>query len=447
MGILSTKSMKMPSQSETDLTEGSVRHGPLGPVSAPNTAVTLEPLRWGTSTRTTLSALPRVKGGFVRRIAYLVVSLCALAALVAPTAVAAQRMWIGFHDDASFRGAADRAERVQASANLGASMMRLYVQWEVAAPTRPTNPTDPLDPAYNLADVDEAVRNAQASGLQVMITLSGTPRWANGGKRANTMPTRLSDFRDFARAMASRYSGKQTDLPFVRFWTIWNEPNLQTFLSPQFKGRKSIAPANYAKLAAAGYAGIKAGSPRAKVAIGETSARGRDRRIPGVSDTHTPGTFARLVAKANKRLKFDAWAHHPYPSNPKTKPSQKMAWPNVSLTSLPKFNKSLRTWFKRKVPIWVTEYGHQTKPQDRFGVPYKTQAAYIKQSIGIARQYSFVQMFVWFVFRDDPGQPWESGLYTASGAAKGGSPAAFRSAARALDAPVVAARQIRRTTR
>ena len=229
----------------------------------------------------------------MRRIVYLVVSLCALAALVAPTAVAAQRMWIGFHDDASFRGAADRAERVQASANLGASMMRLYVQWEVAAPTRPTNPTDPLDPAYNLADVDEAVRNAQASGLQVMITLSGTPRWANGGKRANTMPTRLSDFRDFARAMASRYSGNETDLPFVRFWTIWNEPNLQTFLSPQFKGRKSIAPANYAKLAAAGYAGIKAGSPRAKVAIGETSARGRDRRIPGVSDTHTPGTFAR----------------------------------------------------------------------------------------------------------------------------------------------------------
>jgi hypothetical protein len=54
MGILSTTSMKMPSQSETDLTKSSLRHDWSPQASAPNTAVTLEPLRWGTSTRTTL---------------------------------------------------------------------------------------------------------------------------------------------------------------------------------------------------------------------------------------------------------------------------------------------------------------------------------------------------------------------------------------------------------
>ncbi len=61
MGILSTTSMKMPSQSETDLTEGSLRHGWSPQVSAPNTAVTLESLRWGTSTRTTLIPAPSHK--------------------------------------------------------------------------------------------------------------------------------------------------------------------------------------------------------------------------------------------------------------------------------------------------------------------------------------------------------------------------------------------------
>ncbi len=66
-----------------------------------------------------------------------------------------------------------------------------------------------------------------------------------------------------------------------------------------------------------------------------------------------------------------------------------MKWPNVSLASLPRFDANLKTWFKRKsVPIWVTEYGHQTRPEDSLGVSYATQAAYIQQSISIATKLS-----------------------------------------------------------
>ena len=249
------------------------------------------------------------------------------------------------------------------------------------------------------------------------------------------MPTKVSDFASFARAIASRYSGRFTGYPFVRFWSVWNEPNLQLFLAPQFNAAgKSLAPANYAKLAAAAYTGIKAGNPRAQVAIGETSARGSD-KPQGLRPTHTPGKFAELVAKANPKLKFDAWSHHPYPSNPASPPTQIVKWPNVSLASLPRFNESLRAWFKRKsVPIWITEYGHQTKPPDAFGVSYATQAAYIQQSISMVSRYPFVPMFIWFVFQDDQGQPWESGVYTAGGVAKGTSPARFTASARPLDA-------------
>jgi len=173
---------------------------------------------------------------------------------------------------------------------------------------------------------------------------------------------------------------------------------------------------------------------REMVAIGETSARGSDKPA-GLRPTHTPGKFAELVAKANPRLKFDAWSHHPYPFNPNSPPKQVVKWPNVSLASLPRFNASLKTWFKRKsVPIWVTEYGHQTRPEDSLGVPYSRQAAYIKQSIALATKLPFVEMFIWFVYQDDQGQPWESGLYTRSGASKGSSPAAFRRAAAPIDA-------------
>ena len=284
-------------------------------------------------------------------------------------------------------------------------------------------------------DVDEAVRAAQENDQEVILTISGTPRWANGGKNPNVMPTRIADFTAFSRAIASRYSGRFSGYPFVRFWSVWNEPNLQLFLSPQFDSRgRSVAPANYAKLAAAAYAGIKAGNPQAQIAIGETSARGSD-KATGLRPTHSPGKFAELVAKANPRLKFDAWSHHPYPSNPNSRPSQVVKWPNVSLASLPRLNESLRSWFKRKsVPIWVTEYGHQTRPEDSLGVPYATQAAYIQQSISMASSYPFVNMFIWFVYQDDQGQPWESGIYTSGGSPKGTSPARFSASARPLDA-------------
>ena len=86
------------------------------------------------------------------------------------------------------------------------------------------------------------------------------------------------------------------------------------------------------------------------------------------------------------------------------------------------------------VPIWVTEYGHQTRPPDSFGVSYATQARYIRQSIALARRLDFVEMFIWFVYQDDPGQPWDSGLYTQTGARKGSSARRFETAARPLDA-------------
>jgi len=371
----------------------------------------------------------------VRRIARLVFVLSALAALAAPAALAAERMWVGFHDDPSFRWVPDRATRIRASAQQGSTIMRLLVQWNLTAPQRPANPSEPFDPAYVLDDVDEAVRAAQLNDLEVMLTISGTPSWANGGAKPNVMPTNLGDFTAFARAIASRYSGRFAGYPFVRFWSVWNEPNLQLFLTPQFSSSgTSVAPANYAKLYAAAYSGIKAGNPTAQVAIGETSARGSD-RPGGARPTHSPGKFAELVAKAIPGLKFDAWAHHPYPSNPNSKPNQLVKWPNVSLMSLPRFETSLNTWFRRKsTPIWITEYGHQTQPPDSFGIPWATQGQYLSQAIAIAKGYPFVTMFIWFVYQDDQGQPWESGIYTEGGVPKATSPTRFSQAARPLDA-------------
>ena len=359
----------------------------------------------------------------------LALTLAALA-LCAGSASAEERMWIGFHDDPMLRYGPNRLAEVDRARAANSTIVRTLVEWRSIAPTRPRSATNPFDPAYRFNDLDELVRNAQLRGMEMLLTIWGTPRWANGNKGPQYLPTKPADFQNFARALASRYSGRYAGYPFVRFYGIWNESNLGNFLAPQFDAKGKIVSArNYAKLAAAGYAGIKAGSSRALVAIGETSSNGRDRRVAGATDATAPATFARLVATANKKLKFDAWAQHPYPVPVNQGPKQKVRYPNVAFSTMDQFGKDLDKWFGRKnIKIWVTEYGNETKPGEPKGVTEAQQASYVPQAIDLAKKNPRIPMFVWFVLRDSSGSPWQSGLYRGSGAAKPAA-AKFRSSA------------------
>lgn len=360
----------------------------------------------------------------LRPVRFALALAAALLVFPAAAAVAAPKMPIGFFDDPSFRWSPDRAQNLQAAAAAGASVIHTTADWSKIAPTRPKDPANGNDPAYKLGDLDELVYQSGLYGLRVMIDITGTPRWANGGLSPNHMPRRLSDLTTFARMLATRYDG-QTGHGSVSLWAVWNEPNLGLFLEPQFvvhrHGKKTtftiVGPANYAKLYRAAYAGIHAGNPYAQVAIGETSARGRDKPLGGVSDSVAPATFARLLAQ-QRGLKFAAWAHHPYPTTPTMHPLQKVRYPNVSLASLPKFESDLKRWFHRAVPIWITEYGHETKPEQPRGIAPSTQAAYARQALTVAKNDPNVQMFIWFTFRDSSGNPWKSGIELPSGAPK-----------------------------
>jgi hypothetical protein len=329
---------------------------------------------------------------------------------------AATYMPIGFFDDPSFRWSPQRGANLLSAASTGASIIHTNASWPAIAPTRPADPSDPADPAYKLDDLNDLVYHAAQFGLRVMINVTGTPKWANGGQTPNHLPKRLSDLTAFTKMLASTYNGAPGH-GSVNLYSVWNEPNLQLFLTPQFVGKKIVGPANYAKLYKAAYAGIKAGNPRAKVAIGETSARGRDKPLGTNSATVAPGTFARLLSQV-KGLRFDAWAHHPYPTALNLPPTQKVRYPNVTLSTLPQFEADLKKWFHRSVPIWITEYGHETKPGEPHGVTPATQAAYARQALAIARKDQNVQMFTWFTLRDSAGNPWQSGLQGPSGAHK-----------------------------
>ena len=52
--------------------------------------------------------------------------------------------------------------------------------------------------------------------------------------------------------------------------------------------------------------------------------------------------------------------------------------------------------------LWITEYGYQTNPPDTFfGVRYAKQAAYLTQAVAIARANPRIDMFLWFLLKDE----------------------------------------------
>ena len=73
-------------------------------------------------------------------------------------------------------------------------------------------------------------------------------------------------------------------------------------------------------------------------------------------------------------------------------------------------------------PLWITEYGYQTKPPDpQFGVSWANQARYLTQAFAIARKNPRIDLMLWFLVRDEPNLAgWQSGLMTADGGQEAG---------------------------
>jgi hypothetical protein len=377
----------------------------------------------------------------VRPLRLTMLALLGLALLPAAAVKAAPKMPIGFYDDPSFRWASENTipANLLAAKQAHASLIHALADWSQIAPTRPANPLNGDDPAYNLSDLDALVRTAPRYNMQVFITISGCPKWANGGKTANHPPKNLTDLTQFAHMLAARYNGQRIGFGAVTRWAVWNEPNLALFLTPQFNSSgKIVSGAEYAKLYMAAYTGIKAGNPRALVAAGETSNRGHNRPTqPTISDSTAPATFAHAVAVANPKLPMSAWSTHPYPSQYRLGPNQRVAYPNVGLTNISKLGDSLRQWFHRRIPIWISEWGEQTSPEcvvrcEGGGISHAQQATDAKTALALAQANPYVEMFVWFIFRDSSSQTWFSGLLNKNGAKK---PAysAFSAAAKSID--------------
>ena len=227
------------------------------------------------------------------------VVLAATTGLGAPSAHAATGVKYGITDDAWLQSGpgtlAARLARLQrtrrarsfASRSTGIGSRR----------RKPAAPTDPEDAAYDWSKVDPVLDGLHARGID------GRPaaeRRADAGRTAaapaNYAPTSATTFRDFATAAATRYS-------WVKRWLIWNEPNQVRWLRPTSAVGLHVAPAQ---------SRLRRRSTRvisgALVAGGGTAPRGS---TGGVS----PVAWLTGMRAAHARL--DAYAHNPYPLDPK----------------------------------------------------------------------------------------------------------------------------------
>ncbi len=179
------------------------------------------------------------------------------------------------------------------------------------------------------------------------------------------MPKKLTDLTTFAKMLATRYNGHQGH-GNVGLWSVWNEPNLQLFLTPQFSGKKIVSPAEYAKLYKAAYSGIKAGNKVAQVAIGETSNLGRDKPIAtaGQGQSVAPGTFAKLLAQ-QPGLGSAAWraTHRRTRASRTPKPPRKGALPERHARHAP----HLRDQPEEGLPSRGADLDHRVRRADEAG--------------------------------------------------------------------------------
>ncbi|HEU5490794.1 MAG TPA: hypothetical protein VFU84_08365, partial [Gaiellaceae bacterium] len=315
------------------------------------------------------------------RLLVLVSGLFAALVLANPAHAAPGALY-GVQDDAWLaHGPGTLESRLDELDRLGVDVVRFTVRWDVVADERPLVPRDPTDPAYDWRSTDAVLRGLRRHGIQPLVTLYGTPRWANGRRAPNWAPSSGAAFGDFARAAATRYR-------WVRLWTIWNEPNRAQWLQPTSAAtyvRKLLNPA---------YAQIHAAIPSAQVGGGMTAPRA------GSGGT-SPVSW--IKAMGSSRARLDAYAHHPYPGQPQVETPWGPACRNcttIAMADLERLLSLVRKNLGRK-RIWLTEFGYQTNPPDIFlGVSLTKQAEYVASASRRVHMAPSVDMLIFFLVRD-----------------------------------------------
>jgi hypothetical protein len=332
------------------------------------------------------------------RPAILAAAVCALMLAVVPSANAAKGMEVAVQDDpVLLQGLySTPSAGLTLAAGLHATWIRVNVQWAYVVGRAAKKRKAPSHVHYNWSGYDNLLHSASARGMLVQLALTGpAPAWATANHKIGPVKPKASPFKAFALAAAQHFKGRVTR------YSIWNEPNFVTWISPL-----ASAARVYRALYLAGYSAIKGVDPSAQVLIGETSPFALKRR------STAPLAFLRAVTCANARykkartcgtLKTDGYAHHPYDF----RHSPTFHYPggdNVTLAGLSRLtsalvklkNANLLTTPDGGVPeVYLTEYGFFAS--GKFKLSPSRQGSYLVKAFTMAQKNPHVREMLQFV--------------------------------------------------
>jgi hypothetical protein len=275
----------------------------------------------------------------------------------------------------------------------GVSWIRQQLPWEQIEPLAKGQYVDPKFDQSTWAKFDDIVERADRAGMQVMLRLDTSPRWALPADAPDGLgpPVRYEDYWDFVAEVATRYRGK------VEAYQIWNEPNLNSEW-----GRSPPDAAAYARLLRGASDRIRAIDPSARVVMAALAPT-----LTENADALNDQVYLQRLYDAGVRGAFDVLAVQAYglrggPDDPRVDRS------DVTFS---------RPWLVRQLmdrngdgatPIWATEMGWNVNPPDlaeqRFGrVTPSLQARYTVRAVQrVGEQWPWMQVVcIWYWKRAD----------------------------------------------
>lgn len=133
----------------------------------------------------------------------------------------------------------------------GFGWVRLRFIWSDAQQSQPAGCDANIN--WNSMDFENEVNAAVQDGYQIMATIRGTPKWANGGVDDPARPpTDPAFFQNWAALVSAHFCGR------VTAWDLWNEPNQNNYWTGTAKQYRDL-------ILKPGIAGIQQGCPSALV--------------------------------------------------------------------------------------------------------------------------------------------------------------------------------------
>lgn len=308
-------------------------------------------------------------------------------------------------------------QRVGLATKAGLNMLDITTLWAPGV-TRPE--------AGELAILRGVAAATERRKVRLLLTVqAGRPRSA---------PLEDAQQEEYAAYLATL----ARELPSIRDFAVWNEPNLNGFWLYQYDDSgKDIATPAYTSLLARSYDELKAVSPKIRVYGGSLAPRGAD-NPEAPRHTQSPTAFIRgmgLAYRASARTKpiMDVFAIHPYLERSSLPPSTKHpVGTSIGIADYDKLVGLLGEAFDgtaqpgSKLPVAYTEFGVQTKIPKSAQAPYtnlqsplgqdavdeETQGRYYREALELAACQPTVTALLFFHLIDEPDlNRWQSGPY------------------------------------